>query len=69
MQLDPSTLALLQSFYTEKTQLEEEFEQLQRKAQARLDDAQAVDEEDRQRISVEQFRRLFQEDWQMSQFW
>lgn len=71
--LDPNTLALLNNFYSERTQLEEEYAALERKAQERLDQAKAADGEDegeeRERMGVEEFRRLFGEDWQLSQFW
>lgn len=71
LQLDPNTLALLNNFYSERTQVEEEFAALEAKAQARLDRAkdQADGGEAEERMSVDEFRRLFGEDWQLSQFW
>ena len=69
LELDPNTLALLNNFYSERTQLEEEFAALEAKAQARLDQAQAGGEAEPERMSVDEFRRLFGEDWQLSQFW
>ncbi|GAA5880820.1 hypothetical protein JCM16303_005130 [Sporobolomyces ruberrimus] len=87
--LDPSTLALLNSFYQEREQAEQEFRDLEEKAHKRLLKAKGVDageetgdqdqdeskvnsagdaEEDKM-MTVDEFRKLFQEDWQLSQFW
>jgi len=84
--LDPSTLALLNSFYQEREQAEQEFRQLEEKAHKRLLKAQNLDgnesirdqddqdqtstaEEEDKMMTVDEFRKLFQEDWQLSQFW
>ncbi|GAA5986296.1 hypothetical protein JCM5350_002973 [Sporobolomyces pararoseus] len=85
-QLDPSTLALLNSFYQEREQQEQEFRELEEKAHKRLlrakgEQVETVDqdqdettqiattEEQDKMMSVDEFRKLFQEDWQLSQFW
>ncbi|GAA5879639.1 hypothetical protein JCM1840_000597 [Sporobolomyces johnsonii] len=81
-QLDPSTLALLTSFYQEREQAEQQFRELEEKAHKRMlktkmaEGGEAADgadegkegEEDRM-MSVDEFRSLFGEDWQLSQFW
>ncbi|GAA5942634.1 protein-lysine N-methyltransferase [Sporobolomyces koalae] len=87
--LDPSTLALLNSFYQEREQTEQQFRDLEEKAHKRMlkaqrinageskqdqDDLESrepdeVDPEDDKMMSVDEFRKLFQEDWQLSQFW
>ncbi|KAK4052737.1 Protein-lysine N-methyltransferase efm5 [Microbotryomycetes sp. JL201] len=86
LQLDPSTLAILNSFLTEKTEAEEKFRKLEEQAHARLvkqqgqsdkagdgaarenvesDDGGAQDP----MMTVDEFRTMFGEDWQLSQFW
>jgi len=71
--LDPATLALLNNFYSERTRAEDEFAVLEAKAQARLEHAAGPggdgDGPAEERMSVDEFRRLFGEDWQLSQFW
>lgn len=85
--LDPSTLALLNSFYQEREQAEQEFRDLEEKAHKRMLKAKGLDEgqdkkdvddqtsslengdEEDKMMSVDEFRKLFQEDWQLSQFW
>jgi hypothetical protein len=57
-QLDPSTLALLQEFYTERDEREKQFEDLKSKAEDDFDDASKP-------LSMD----LFTESWQDSQFW
>lgn len=75
LQLDPSTLALLDSFYNERDEAEKKFQELEEAAHARLLKAQAgegadVEEEpEKAMMSVDEFRALFGEDWQLSQFW
>lgn len=75
LQLDPSTLALLDQFLTEKTEAEEKFAKLEEAAHARLVAAQNGEEhgeeqgEETKMISVDEFREMFGEDWQLSQFW
>ncbi|KAK4057472.1 Protein-lysine N-methyltransferase efm5 [Microbotryomycetes sp. JL221] len=85
LQLDPSTLAILNSFLTEKTEAEEKFRKLEEQAHARLvkqqdadaqatmNDSSAADDDQggaqEPMMSVEEFRTMFGEDWQLSQFW
>jgi hypothetical protein len=57
-QLDPSTLALLQEFYTERDEREKQFEDLKSKAEDDFDD-----------VSKPLSMDLFTESWQDSQFW
>ncbi|GAA5915954.1 hypothetical protein JCM5296_002218 [Sporobolomyces johnsonii] len=81
-QLDPSTLALLTSFYQEREQAEQQFRELEEKAHKRMlkakmaeggEAAEGADEgkegEEDRMMSVDEFRSLFGEDWQLSQFW
>ncbi|GAA6009775.1 hypothetical protein JCM10207_004190 [Rhodosporidiobolus poonsookiae] len=68
LQLDPLTLAALGAFYNEREEAEREFAALEEKAHARLMEVKEGQEEQAM-ISPAEFRRLFQEDWQMSQFW
>ncbi|GAA5953445.1 hypothetical protein JCM21900_005666 [Sporobolomyces salmonicolor] len=78
-QLDPSTLALLNSFYQEQEQAEQQFRELEEKAHQRMlkaklaeggESAEGADEGEPDRMmSVDEFRALFGEDWQLSQFW
>jgi hypothetical protein len=56
-QLDPSTLALLQEFYTERDEREKQFEDLKTKAEDEFDTSKP--------LSMD----LFTESWQDSQFW
>ncbi|THY19597.1 N-6 adenine-specific DNA methyltransferas-like protein 2 [Aureobasidium pullulans] len=56
-QLDPSTLAALQEFYTERDEREKQFEDLKSKAEDAFDGSKP--------LSME----LFTESWQDSQFW
>ncbi|KAM0786830.1 hypothetical protein ACM66B_002259 [Microbotryomycetes sp. NB124-2] len=87
LQLDPSTLAILNSFLTEKTEAEEKFRKLEEQAHARLvkqqgeqhhqteSGATAADAADDDggaqdpMMTVDEFRTMFGEDWQLSQFW
>ncbi|KAG9649841.1 N-6 adenine-specific DNA methyltransferas-like protein 2, partial [Aureobasidium melanogenum] len=56
-QLDPSTLALLQEFYTERDERQKQFEDLKAKAEDEFDNSKP--------LSMD----LFAESWQDSQFW
>lgn len=56
-QLDPSTLALLQEFYTERDERQKQFEDLKAKAEDAFDSSKP--------LSMD----LFAESWQDSQFW
>lgn len=76
--LDPNTLALLNSFYAQREEAEAQFAELEQKAEARLRAAQeerAADEAgdgekvEEEMMTVDEFRKLFGEDWQLSQFW
>lgn len=82
--LDPSTLALLNSFYQEREQAEQEFRDLEEKAHKRMLKAKEAEQDGRDQdvdqktsgeddedkmMTVDEFRKLFQEDWQLSQFW
>lgn len=75
LQLDPSTLALLDSFYSERDEAEKKFQELEEAAHARLlkaqagEDANEENEPEKEMMSVDEFRALFGEDWQLSQFW
>lgn len=77
LQLDPSTLALLDQFLTEKTEAEEKFAKLEVAAHARLLSAQNGGQDSQaeegkatgKMLSVDEFREMFGEDWQLSQFW
>ncbi|KAF8140766.1 putative N6-adenine methyltransferase-domain-containing protein [Mycena galopus ATCC 62051] len=73
--LDPSTLALLNSFIASKTDEERRFNELAEEAAARVaglsleadDDDSAANE--KPMMSVDEYRSTFSEDWQLSQFW
>lgn len=70
LELDPSTLAALQGFLAERDEAEEQFKALEAKAHQRLVAAQAQDGAEKEKmISPAEFRKIFAEDWQMSQFW
>ncbi|KAJ8292091.1 Protein-lysine N-methyltransferase EFM5 [Rhodotorula toruloides] len=72
LQLDPSTLAALSSFYDEQAEAERQFAELEKKAHDRLvqaQEGQADGAEEQRTMSVDEFRKLFGEDWQLSQFW
>ena len=66
-QLDPSTLALLNSFYEERSTAEQQFKELADRAAEKL--ASEDEEKELEMRSVDEFRALFAEDWQLSQFW
>ncbi|KAJ7660808.1 putative N6-adenine methyltransferase-domain-containing protein [Mycena polygramma] len=76
--LDPSTLALLNSFIASKTEEERRFNELAEKAAARVtglslepdvDDAADEEARDKPIMNVDEYRSIFSEDWQLSQFW
>ncbi|KAK4700440.1 EEF1A lysine methyltransferase 1, partial [Phenoliferia sp. Uapishka_3] len=76
--LDPKTQALLDSFYQSEADRESKLQELKRSAGggngdedgSREDAAEgAVDGGEIEPISVDTFRELFKEDWQISQFW
>lgn len=73
LQLDPSTLAALSSFYDEQAEAERQFQELEKKAHERLVAAQEGKDAgggvEEKMMSVDEFRKLFGEDWQLSQFW
>lgn len=81
LELDPSTLALLNNFYEERQDAEDKFKKLEEAAHARLLKAQSGtktnastndgddDNDVHEMISVDDFREMFGEDWQLSQFW
>ncbi|SCV69627.1 BQ2448_2647 [Microbotryum intermedium] len=84
-QLDPATLAILAGFLHEKDEADRQFQELSERVDKRRraartggevdDDAQGqgadgVDGADKApMMTVDEFRRLFGEDWQLSQFW
>ncbi|KAL0945700.1 hypothetical protein HGRIS_014851 [Hohenbuehelia grisea] len=74
-QLDPSTLAILGSFYADKAEEEQIFNDLaQRSKWSQYVDDEKPDEQESsiqhpKMISVDEFRVGFREDWQLSQFW
>ena len=76
--LDPSTLALLNNFYEERAEAEDKFRKMEEAAHARLLKAQEGEtgqqiqdqgNDVQEMISVDDFREMFGEDWQLSQFW
>ncbi|GJN93340.1 hypothetical protein Rhopal_006393-T1 [Rhodotorula paludigena] len=71
LQLDPSTLAALTSFLDERADAERQFAELEKKAHERLVAAQEgqADADEERMMSVDDFRKMFGEDWQLSQFW
>ncbi|TNY17312.1 putative N6-adenine methyltransferase-domain-containing protein [Rhodotorula diobovata] len=71
LQLDPSTLAALSAFYDEQAEAERQFQELEKKAHERLEKAREGDAAaaDDRMMSVDEFRTLMKEDWQLSQFW
>ncbi|GAA5933445.1 hypothetical protein JCM3775_000696 [Rhodotorula graminis] len=69
LQLDPSTLAALSAFYDEQADAERQFHELEKKAHERLEQAREGNAPDDKMMSVDEFRTLMKEDWQLSQFW
>ncbi|KAJ6569332.1 putative N6-adenine methyltransferase-domain-containing protein [Mycena capillaripes] len=68
--LDPSTLALLNSFIASKTEEEQRFKELAEEAAARVAGLSLGDEAtEKPMMSVDEYRSVFSEDWQLSQFW
>ncbi|KAK4698351.1 EEF1A lysine methyltransferase 1, partial [Phenoliferia sp. Uapishka_3] len=82
LHLDPKTQLLLDSFWLEEAERERQFRELEDAAAAAAHEDEAAEgdgegekltEEDEEReekeaMSVDTFRELFQEDWQISQF-
>lgn len=72
-QLDPSTLALLDSHFRAKAEEERLYQEIAAERAAvqiaglALEDDNAQDE--KPMVSVADFRLAFGEDWQLSQFW
>jgi hypothetical protein len=74
LQLDPQTLAVLDSFISSRADQELRFSKLARQASvqvAGLDLDRKVDDEENTNVmmDVDDFRAAFGEDWQLSQFW
>ncbi|GAA5826705.1 hypothetical protein JCM11251_002862 [Rhodosporidiobolus azoricus] len=76
LQLDPATLAILGQFYDERAEAEQQFQELEKKAHERLmaakeggEAANAASGEEERMMSPADFRKMFGEDWQLSQFW
>ncbi|KAJ7250107.1 putative N6-adenine methyltransferase-domain-containing protein [Mycena haematopus] len=73
--LDPSTLALLNSFIASKTDEERRFHELAEEAAARVAglslefDGEEPTASEKPMMSVDEYRSVFGEDWQLSQFW
>ncbi|BGP51308.1 Protein-lysine N-methyltransferase efm5 [Rhodotorula kratochvilovae] len=67
--LDPATLAALSAFYDEQAEHERQFQELEKKAHERLEKAKEGNAADDRMMSVDEFRTLMKEDWQLSQFW
>lgn len=76
--LDLNTIALLDSFLSTKAEEERRFNELAEQAAAHVAglalDAHTDEEEvkemvEKPMISVEEYRLVFGEDWQLSQFW
>jgi hypothetical protein len=61
--LRSDTLSALNSFLSSRAEVEEQFQALVDKR------TQNTEEADSSPLSVDEFRRLFGEDWQKSQFW
>ncbi|KIY69124.1 hypothetical protein CYLTODRAFT_242898 [Cylindrobasidium torrendii FP15055 ss-10] len=60
LQLDPSTLALLDSFLASKSDAQQRYAELEQAANGH---------EEKPMMSVDEYRAAFGEDWQLSQFW
>lgn len=76
--LDLNTIALLDSFLSTKAEEERLFNELAEQAAARIaglaldahaDEEGVVEEGEKPMISVDEYRLVFGEDWQLSQFW
>lgn len=67
LHLDPATQALLANFLTSEAEREQQFRALEDAAHPASLDADADAEQPP--MDVDSFRSLFQEDWQISQFW
>ncbi|KAF7971350.1 hypothetical protein HWV62_21370 [Athelia sp. TMB] len=72
LQLGASTLALLNSFFAEKDEERRLFEQFEAHAlqlNGSFDVPDAVTGVNKPGLTVDEFRKAFSEDWQLSQFW
>ena len=73
LHLDPSTQALLDSFLLAEAERERQLRELEEQTSAALlvhpDLVPEVEEQVKPAMDVDTFRGLFQEDWQISQFW
>ncbi|KAH9478288.1 EEF1A lysine methyltransferase 1 [Psilocybe cubensis] len=72
--LDPSTLSLLDSFFSEKAEADRKFQELAAERAAAQVAGLALEEdiesdETKPMVSVSDFKLAFGEDWQLSQFW
>jgi len=73
--LDPNTLALLDSYFSEKADEERRFNEIAAERAAAqiaglaLETSDEKEAEDKPMLSVADFRLAFGEDWQLSQFW
>lgn len=66
--LDPSTLALLNSFLEGREDEERRFRELTEDNRT-AEPEEGDDEMIKDMMSVENFRDIFREDWKLSQFW
>ncbi|KAL8292740.1 hypothetical protein RQP46_001352 [Phenoliferia psychrophenolica] len=75
LHLDPATQALLDSFLLGEAERERELKELEEQSNAAAlvlvhpDLIEEEEEVEKPVMDVETFRKLFQEDWQISQFW
>ncbi|PPQ69233.1 hypothetical protein CVT25_006950 [Psilocybe cyanescens] len=70
--LDPNTLSLLDSYFSEKAEAERRFQELAAERAAAQIAGLALHDEpeaDKPMVSVADFKLAFGEDWQLSQFW
>ncbi|KAH3673315.1 hypothetical protein WICMUC_003775 [Wickerhamomyces mucosus] len=66
---EPFTLAALMEFKKEETERQEQFDRLQKEAEERFDGINEDEDDDSNKLIAEKGMSLFQEDWQLSQFW
>jgi len=74
LELNPATMAALHSFMEEKSEAEQRFQALMDEAEKGFDEAQGGEDTADEAsapptMTVDEFRSLFGEDWQLSQFW
>jgi hypothetical protein len=72
LELDPSTLSLLDDFLTSRADGERRFNELEEAARAYDSGEESENEEGKTKqkmMSVDEYRLAFGEDWQLSQFW